>query len=75
MAVPGLIMAGSSIQRFVQPGFRRSLATVKFGAVACASCFGVAGHVALQAGRAFAGEQLPRHGALLIGERLQLLRR
>ena len=38
IAVPGLISAGSSIHRFVQPGFRRSFATVKFGAVACESC-------------------------------------
>src|ERR1039458_8042926 len=40
MAVPGLISAGSSIHRLVQPGLRRSLATVKLGAVARESCFG-----------------------------------
>src|SRR5437867_3725424 len=40
MAVPGEIIAGSSIQRLVQPGLRRSLAKVKFGAVAFASRFG-----------------------------------
>src|ERR1017187_4917565 len=40
MAVPGLISAGSSIHRLVQPGLRRSRATVKLGAVARESCFG-----------------------------------
>src|ERR1035441_10927468 len=40
MAVPGLISAGSSIHRLVQPGLRRSLATVKLVAVARESCFG-----------------------------------
>src|SRR5947199_9238226 len=40
MAVPGDIIAGSRIQRLVQPGFKRSLAMVKFGAVALASCLG-----------------------------------
>ncbi len=40
MAVPGLIIAGSSIQRRVQPGFSLSLATVKLGAVALESCLG-----------------------------------
>src|SRR5258708_8511467 len=40
IAVPGAIRAGSSIQRLVQPGFSRSLASVKFGAVAFASRVG-----------------------------------
>ena len=40
MAVPGLIIWGSSIQRAVQAGLSRSLATRKFGAVAERSCRG-----------------------------------
>src|SRR5208282_5026706 len=38
--VPGLIAAGSVIQRSTQSGFSRSFASKKFGAVAILSCVG-----------------------------------
>src|ERR1700683_5248648 len=38
MAVPGIIFAGSVIQRAVQAGCRRSCASKKFGAEALLSC-------------------------------------
>src|SRR5580704_19779294 len=40
MDVPGLIAWGSSTQRCAQSGFKRSLASRKFGAVAILSCAG-----------------------------------
>src|SRR6202046_549278 len=38
MAVPGIIFAGSMIQRSVQAGCKRSWASKKFGAIAFLSC-------------------------------------
>src|SRR6266849_8950913 len=40
MEVPGLMACGSKLQRSVQSGFRRSLASRKLGAVAILSCCG-----------------------------------
>src|ERR1700689_3500108 len=61
MDVPGLIACGSSTQRCAQSGFKRSLASRKFGAVAILSCAGspVAWHF--------------KHGAAVLENRLRAM--
>ncbi len=74
MAVPGLIMAGSNIQRRAQPGLEALLGQQEIGGRSVYIVLGVAGGVALQARGSLAREQLARHGALLIRQGLQSVR-
>ena len=72
--MPGLIACGSVIQRSAQSGFKRSLASRKFGRSGDSVMLRIAGGVALEAGRGGAREQAARHVGLFGGERRHRLR-
>ena len=70
MAVPGIIFAGSVIQRAVQAACRRSLRQQEIRGESVFVVRLVAGHMAFQAGGGGAGEQAAGHGAFGVVERL-----
>ena len=74
MAVPGMIFAGSVIQRAVHAGCKRSCASRKFGADAFLSCASLPVMWHFRQGAAGLVNKPARHGSLRVAERLHLRR-